>query len=599
MRHAVASNCTRVGAAAVLTALAWCGHAAAMPQGGHRVEAESQPIQSDARLAAFDGQPGQGVTSDRAWEPVLRTQSLGDWQGSARVWVRHTGGPLNLKSLAGAEQADLAWVWAQPTEPTWTAFGVFTREALGQGVLVIRGEEGSPVVDAIVFEPLDATPAATPPATPPANPAADAKPLPVSLPHADTAPREVTMWVDWTRTTGPITRLHWAVNDYSVVKEQLAGQPELNQYVAEVNPQVVRLHWSQLVDEWTDAETRTWDAAKIKARLDAAKGFHHADLMLCINWWPQWLHQGEVLPAELEQAFIQLCAEAPKVFREIGHPLAMIELPNEREGHYEKAGELDRLWLLYARCVEAIRDGDADVKVGGPALTWPKPAWVESFIAHGGLAVSDFFTWHNYASGEATDSNAYVFAAADRLGDHAHYAMQALAQAGHPEMPGYLTEYNVSWVWTTRDARMGTNVGAIFQALVIKNLAEAGATGAFVWHVQDNIYGLLNNDGTRRAPAELFLWNHHLVGQMHPVATQDTTALEGLAVRRADGSAALLLIVKADGPVRVHLPAPTGPGTAWHPVGWIVPEGFDPPRWHDGHPNVLPGYSLLLLSTQP
>ncbi|MEM1098644.1 MAG: hypothetical protein AAGH92_07640 [Planctomycetota bacterium] len=423
--------------------------------------------------------------------------------------------------------------------------------------------------------------------------------LPPDTPDTERAPTPLTVFVDWSRGVGQLTADHWAINDYSVLKPDLAGQPAFNDFVSAVDPSMIRIHWANLADTWTDPVKRSWDADQIRARLDAAIGFGDAELMFCINWWPKWLHEGDVLPSEKEEEFVRLCAALPIVMREIGYPLAMVEVPNELEGKYERAGQLDRLWQLYIRCAKAIRAADPEVKIGGPALTWPKPSWVDGFIASGGLAYSDFFTWHNYGSGEATDPNEDLFAAAERLGQHARFAMDSVAEAGYADMPGYLTEYNVSWTWTTRDRRMGNTIGAIFQALVVKNVGEAGASGAFVWHVQDNIYGLLKSDGTRRAPAELFLWNRHLVGAMSPIASEDADLVEGIAVRGKDGHAAILLMVKADHSVEVHPNAFLSVDRPWQTVEAIVPEGLEPPAWVPGEPNVLPGYSLLLLSTRP
>ncbi|MEO0515551.1 MAG: hypothetical protein AAF086_09730 [Planctomycetota bacterium] len=572
------------------------------PAGGHRVEAESPKPKSDCRVVAIADEPdGQAVTSDRAWEPVFVTSDLGDWTGKAKVWVRHAGGPINLKAQTGSSQTELAWVWSAPDAMTWSAFGTFNREQLGEGVVIIRSDKGSPMIDAVVFEAVGAGDGGGGGGHAVEQAAADAvssSELPTSIPDAQAPASNVSLFVDWPRTAGPITRTHWAVNDYSVLRPALSGQPAFNDYVAEVDPPIIRIHWANLADVWTDAATRTWDAAEMKTRLDEAVGYGDAEIMFCINWWPKWLHEGKVLPAEKEAEFVRLCAELPGVLRDIGHPAAMIEVPNELEGHYEKAGKLPQLWDLYKRCVKAIRDADPEVQVGGPALTWPKPSWMNSFVEHGGLDYADFFTWHNYGLGEATDPNEQLFAAAEKLGNHAVEAMQTLADAGHPDMPGYLTEYNVSWTWTTRDARMGTNVGAVFQALTVKNIATSGASGAFVWHVQDNIYGLLNNDGTRRAPAELFTWASHLSGQMSPVVTEDAALIEGLAVRGDDGHQALLLLVKADHAVQVHPNATLEADQPWRTVEAIVPEGFDKPMWVPGQTNALPGYSLLLLSTR-
>ncbi len=567
---------------------------------GIRIEAEDPAPRSGAKAVEMDeASGGKAMSSERAWEPLFMSEASGEGD-EVTVHVRHRGGPINLKTGTVAEQTELGWVWDKPETLTWSSFGTFKRADLGEQLIIIRGEGGDAVVvDCVVLSGGgDAAPAA------PDVPEEPQGSLPPEVPDADAdaEPLRVSVMVDWEAPDGPAaTAMHWALNDYSVKDPKKAAQPAFNEYVTEVAPAAVRIHHANLVNEWTDPKTRTWNAALMRECLDAAVGFGDAEVMFCINWWPEWLHAKEVLPSEKEAEFVRLCGELPGVLAEIGHPAASYEVTNELEGLYEKAGDLPRLWSLVERAAEALRAAAPDAAIGGPAMTWPKPSWLRSFLDHG-VDHLDFVSWHNYGSGDASDPNEQVLGAAARLGGHARDAVAMLREAD-PEgrIKAYLTEFNVSWLWTTRDRRMGNSVGALFQAAVIGEMIQAGVDGAFVWHVQDNIYGLLGSDGERRGPAPLFVWgNRHLVGTTVPVLTNHPDAVGGIAVRHDDGGRALLLLVKAGRAIEVSANATlTAGGDPWKTVDFILPPGLEARDRDPADGLRVPGYTLVLLSTKP
>lgn len=584
---------------------------------GTLLEAEDPPPKSTNRVVGdAEASGGKAVESDKEWEPLFVAESDRWPEGETlTVWVRHRGGPIQLKSSANGKATEHKWVWKKPVEWTWTKLGNYPRADLGDRIIIIRGQtkddDPTPTIDCVVLATPD-TPAHAPEpenaaGITPAGPLGPANAAEAgveggdtgdysNIPDADAPPLEVSLTIDWDSPAGPITKPHWGVADYSILKPSLAGQTEFNDYLRAVNPDLIRIHHAKMADTWTDEATRSWDVEKIKQAFTDADGYGDAPIMLCIASWPTWLHDGKTLPEEKRAEFVALVGELVNVMAdEVNRPIAYWEPLNEKDNNYEKAGQLDELWSLFNELAAEIRKQDPDAKVGGLAFTWTKPAWIKPFLEQSGDHI-DFLSWHNYATGSLEESNASVFSKIDdNIVKNARFALDQLA--AHPrgdEIETYLNEYNISWTWTTREPRMGNNIGAIFQAMVVKRMAELGVTGATVWHVQDNIYGLLTSDGQWRSPADLFVWgNNHLVGEMATVASDQPDAVEALAVTADNGSRSVLLMVKAG--QKVILP---NPAMDWSARAWQI--NADGAGEVDLPQNMatleLPGYSLTFLT---
>ena len=70
-------------------------------------------------------------------------------------------------------------------------------------------------------------------------------------------------------------------------------------------------------------------------------------------------------------------------------------------------------------------------------------------------------------------------------------------------VPVFFDEYNISWMWETRDVRMTNAKGATFDALTLVSATENGAASLMAWNEKDNIYGKTGDDDTRRPGAEV------------------------------------------------------------------------------------------------
>jgi len=73
------------------------------------------------------------------------------------IWIRHRGGPFQLKGTPGGQQKELVWIWDKPTEFTWTSFGVQARDHLGDSIVIITAAkpDDDSGVDAVLIDPTN------------------------------------------------------------------------------------------------------------------------------------------------------------------------------------------------------------------------------------------------------------------------------------------------------------------------------------------------------------------------------------------------------------------------------------------------------------
>ena len=73
------------------------------------------------------------------------------------IWIRHRGGPFELKGTPNGQQREILWIWDKPTEFTWTSFGAHTRDELGDSIVIITaaGPADDSGVDAVLIDPTN------------------------------------------------------------------------------------------------------------------------------------------------------------------------------------------------------------------------------------------------------------------------------------------------------------------------------------------------------------------------------------------------------------------------------------------------------------
>lgn len=361
------------------------------------------------------------------------------------------------------------------------------------------------------------------------------------------AKNPVLLNVDWTATKAQLTSMHWGVNNYAAANQTTYDKFHVD-YLNTIQPGLIRMHQAGLVNNWTDASTRDWDRAKIQTIMaNVTPGHLNSKVLLCLDEWPSWLQNGGVLATEKEQELIDLFVKLPGIMTELGYRIDYYEFLNERDNTYQNAGKIDALWELIYRIAVAMKQQYPDIKVGGPALTWPNSAWYKPFIDKCSSTI-DFISWHNYASGDPSTTNKELFTGSLELigTSYPSGVISYLKSKGlEGKIETFLDEYNVQWTWTPYEPRHHNHVGAAWMALLIKRLAIQGVSGATVWNSKDGSYGLLPGD-YYSAPAQMFMWGaKYLRGDMKTVSG-DETVMELIPVESESGVKSLLVVNKSD-----------------------------------------------------
>ncbi len=562
---------------------------------------------------------GKAVTSDKDYEPIFTHAAPTEFgeDGKVTIWVRYKGGPLNLKASIDGKQKELGWLWGKPKEYQWAKFGRFGKGELGTELTIIRGNKEQPTLDTVVFATdAKAKPgkaavageqeAATPPEPDNAqNQTAKGETLPPFEPDAKAPAGSVLIAVNWDQPIGPITARHWGVNDYEILKPAKAGDPEFLAFLQSIKPGLIRIHDANLADDWSDEAAKGWNVEKIKAGFAAIKPGHgDAQLMLNIPRMPKWFAATLAEGDDRDAKAAQLIGELARIIRdEAGVKITYWEVLNEQEAGYEKREALGDYWKLINAIATEIKRVDPTAKVGGPALTWAKPQWVHGYLETCGQNV-DFISYHNYGIGKPTEGNDKVFAAIDTIEKHARFVRDAVRVHGlEDRLEIFCTEFNVEWTWTPFERRHANNIGALFQASVVKRLAEAGLSGMAVWHVKGNAYGLIDDKDTLRASGQLYRWGgSYLTGAMMRT-TSLNDQVELLAVQRADGARSLLVLNRADHAMALSAPGPllgdAPEGQAWRVLRITAAGGEVAAIASTTKILQAPGYSMTIVTNAP
>ena len=554
------------------------------PPQGILIEAEAELASGDLQVLADDSASGgKAVSIQQAWQPLLRAALPENEANGFQIWVHYKAGPLLVKADLPDGQKDLQWLWNAPENFQWKSAGTFSRDALGRGIVIIRGgnDQKAPILDAVVLAP------------------ATVKTLPPFAPNDALPPLTLEASVNWNKIVGEMKPQLWGVNDYEVLDPKNAADAQFQKLLSDLNPPLIRIHSGGIVDAWTNAQARSWDVEKIRAGLNASTGYGDAKIMLNIAHWPGWLSTNEILTPEEEDQFAALMGDLARLMRDdIKRPIDYWELTNEFDTTYERNEQLPALWRVFNKCAAAVKGAEPKAKIGGPAFSWPKPEWLEGLFQNCAANV-DFVTWHNYASGEIYDDNATILSKPAHIAEMAR-DVTAAAQKYVPDkkLEFFLSELNIKWVWEPIERRHGNNIGALFLASTLHHLATTDIDGVTMWHAKGNAYGLIDADDNLRLTGQLYQWSSkYLHGQLCAAKSSDESALEIIALQRANNQKTLLLLNKADRSVSVPDALQVLAGQKWN-VQRIDATGttkdFEVPEtgvW------TLPGYSLTLLTS--
>ncbi len=585
--------------------------AAAETPEGTLVEAEDAPgagsygqVVDDA-----DASAGKAVTSGAAYHPLFRYDIDDELPDRLELWVRHKGGPLQLKFKVDGSTKEITWKWNKPAEYTWTSFGEYDRASMGRQ---------APHVDAVVFGPVEAEPGST--QTPQnageagiAATAAEGTVIPPAVPDDALSIIDATVMIDWSADAGELTRDHWGIALFHPVNGKAADDTGLSSFLTTAAPGLVRLHRADQGKLWQNPDKLrfddglpAWDVDTIRRALAPVQAVRDAgvDVRLMLNhgYWPTWFADGKRVDPKLYDQAAALSRELVAAVAETGVRVDYWEILNEADNTYEKEASIEEMCDLFLVMADAVRSAAPGAQVGGAAFTWAKPAWVEPFLDRCGDRI-DFISWHNYAGGKPTVPNETLFAQVPKIAGHLDYVKKQLARRGMSDLGMYLTEFNVQWTWQPYERRHANNVGAVFMASAITELARGGIDGVTMWHAKGNAYGLIDSEDRLRATGQLYQLGSQMTGRVGSADVQfdsidpakDGPQLKSIPIRGEAGERSLLLINQHEATVRVRLASEADAWPAEYAT--IDAEGLHRVELEPGSAGglELPGWSVTLL----
>ncbi len=520
-----------------------------------RVEAETAPRGEVREDKSASGGKYVHVTGE--YQPLIFATVPP--QGDAfTIWARLRGISAQLKGTPKGSQKDYEWSYDKSVDWRWVRLGRHTRAELGDQILLIRGAgsvDENAGIDAVILAP-DAA---------------------FEPDHESDAPRKtesssaLTLRVDWSKQQGTVGKEQFSLNLYAAANPKNSISPDYRSNIAYMGAGILRLHNGGMMQDsathWEgllDTKRRTWDSAKVKRLLASLQLPGAPKLLVNIPGWPDWMDADKdgFLDKEQFTAYAKLCADLVKITNKEGKfPALYWEPLNEKDDPYftdfhqsggygalkdsNKPDRWDEIAQIYTLCAVAMKQVDPTIKIGGPAAARPDLKEMHQRFIAKTLPHLDFFSFHAYASGSAADPDDSVYDKAKLTGSYVGTVRELLQRLSPKRpIPVMLGEYNISWTWETRDPRMTSSKGAVYDALVMIYAIKNGVFSAQAWNEKDGIYGKTDDTNKRRPGAEvLHLFNTLLIGTVAETFSREESHVVGFAVVRAQTKTRSLLLV--------------------------------------------------------
>ncbi|RRJ94798.1 hypothetical protein Ga0100231_011080 [Opitutaceae bacterium TAV4] len=382
----------------------------------------------------------------------------------------------------------------------------------------------------------------------------------------------VTVTIDATKTLRVIPRAAYSLNAFHAFDPAVATNPDYQAAIAYLNPGMIRYHSTALVADstknprgWLNHETRAWDVEKIRRATAAWPA--STPKLFTIPRPPVWMMTDpatRLVAGDQLDAYASLCADLVRILnRDLKLGITHWETLNEPELTYvrplRKKDQPDQFRTvidLHNRAAAAMKLADPTIQVGGPAVS--SAAWTEivNRFSRGARDHLDFFSCHNYGSGNIADTDDKIYNAAQAFGPKLRRVREILtANIPTRRVPIYFDEFNIKWTWKPVEPRMTTHKGAVFDALALISAVSEDIDGTFAWNDVDNVYGKYSRKYEPRPSAHLY---HHLnarfIGDSLSVTSSDEKAVVPFAVRQpSTGLRALMLVNRTDEPRDVSI----------------------------------------------
>lgn len=377
-------------------------------------------------------------------------------------------------------------------------------------------------------------------------------PILASPSPSDATPVSALVSVDWTAVVGTTTPANFGAND-EMCSSPVHGSKD-KAYAANLSRigiKFFRLHCGSLTDDWSNASTRTWNVAAIKAEY-AAPYLRGATIIQNIPGPPRWLRNADGTVSDVA-AYAAFCAQLVDIVNhQLKQHVVFWEPMNEWEDRYK--GRWTQACGVYNQCARAMKQKDPRIKVG-PALEWPNQGGIVQPLLRQCAGNVDFVAYHSYYSSGPTDSNDTLMDKASHMDRDVRNTRDSIKRYGQGRaIPILLDEFNLDGNWNDGETRQYSNVGAVYFAATLTHDAYAGAFACAIWSAKEGTYGITDMNDRMRLPASLFQWaNVHLIGRLVKTASS-SPKVEAMAVRQS-AARSIMVINKASGTATVRLTA--------------------------------------------
>ena len=398
------------------------------------------------------------------------------------------------------------------------------------------------------------------PITPDTNPPKPAVDQAVTI-----APGAIRVGVDWAQTSGKqASGRVYGLNLYKILEPNWAQDLNYRTNLSAMNLGMVRIHrGDQMADSSTNAAgwvidpdraTYRWDKAKIAIALEHLKSFGK-ERMINITNFPAFLKKPgtQQLEPSKYQEYAIFCTELVKIVNgDLKLDVAYWEITNElddgkTDGTDKYNTNMLEVGKMFNTVSGAIKMLDSSLKVGGPAMAQVGADNSRDERAFLGQTKDtlDFFSYHTYVTGDQNVPLQKLYDSASGMGWATQGIQAQIKAVTSRTIETFHDEYNISWA--PPDPRMTNEVGAVFDALALKALANSGASGGMAWNESDGWYGKLENEWgkpsfSRRPSSYVFeLYNTFMTGEIVPATSGDDQKLDVFAVK-SSGSVSVSII---------------------------------------------------------
>ncbi len=503
------------------------------------------------------------------------------------VWLRRKGGAVQVKTTGPEGQKESDWVYKSQEDFTWTAFGEIPPGAEGRQLTAIgnNNEKETVSIDCVLFSE---------------DPVEDKDALLTPLPVVS---------IDPTKTTASFRSAPalWGLNLYSGGDPVSLADPGYMENMAYLAPHSVRVHNAGKMEDsgksrhgLLDTKAHGWDEKKVRLAIVGLLEMKHAgEIFLNIPNWPEWMDTDKdgFLDEDKAAEYVDLVGRFAEIVWEFpeARKRVLFEVTNERDKLYhenlvdkKQPHRVAELARVYIQCSLRIRKVAPGARVGGPAVANAYNAdFHEQFIALTAPEL-DFYSIHLYVSGDPKESDSRILSKADNIDYPVEMVRRILAKNSQGRViPVSVNEYNIAWTWETREKRMTTGFGAVWDAWFMMTLFSSGADFAAAWNERDGIYGKFSQEGERRPAAHLYhVLNTGFAGPIARLETDEPDDIAALVTEKGDR-----LLISHRGLRDRKITLPEGKWT-----GWMLGKGMDAQKEIAAEGGMdLPGVSLLYL----